>query len=330
MATEAAHRFATPSGLRTIDGEAIVRLWHPAMSSTDEIGTLRAFARSLDLVQPFRQVWRETYVPNTAERSMELYSSHYAGHILRFRQFYALARERGWWGGFLSGAWDGGQSGIANRDFRVAGIRASWQLAMLDFDDHRIEIELGVTDRLIFAQIGENEQAPLALSDVPSVVFSEAMRDLDLFTSVCTVANDPFWIEKFAFEPRLGEYWEALAHGEHLDAVHHRRELLEAMVKDGNLPEQFELADRHLVVRGTLRTYSIDLATGNVRMDPPGKWLSFSGKATNRIDSAASPSAYLPAIDDDEILRRILIRSRLLADDDLITERSLRSQIRDQ
>jgi hypothetical protein len=65
-------------------------------------------------------------------------------------------------------------------------------------------------------------------------------------------------------------------------------------------------------------------------MDPPGKWLSFSGKATNRIDSAASPSAYLPAIDDDEILRRILIRSRLLADDDLITERSLRSQIRDQ
>jgi len=199
------------------------------MSSTDEIGTLRAFARSLDLVQPFRQVWRETYVPNTAERSMELYSSHYAGHILRFRQFYALARERGWWGGFLSGAWDGGQSGIANRDFRVAGIRASWQLAMLDFDDHRIEIELGVTDRLIFAQIGENEQAPLALSDVPSVVFSEAMRDLDLFTSVCTVANDPFWIEKFAFEPRLGEYWEALAHGEHLDAVHHRRELLEAM-----------------------------------------------------------------------------------------------------
>jgi hypothetical protein len=32
---------------------------------------------------------------------------------------------------------------------------------------------------------------PMALADVPPLVFSEVMRDVDLFVAVCSVGNDP-------------------------------------------------------------------------------------------------------------------------------------------
>ena len=330
LPTSKVRAFETPTGPVEVDDEAMVRPWHPSTASASEIEELRRYAKSLSLVQPFRQVWRETYRPDDVELSLELYSSRYAGHILRFRQFYTLARKRGWSGGFLSGAWDGGQSGIASRDFQAAGVRASWSVAVLELDDQRIEIELSVTDRVLFLPFGETEPAPLPISEVPKVVFSEAMRDLDLFTSVCTVANDPFWIERFALEPRLREYWEAMAHGGLTDAIAHRREMLISLLQDVSQRERIELAERYLVVRGTLRTYYVDLATANVKMDPPGKWLSFGSKATQLEMRASWASTHLPAMDDDVILARILARASVLANDDQIRDRSLRGQIRDR
>jgi hypothetical protein len=39
------------------------------------------------------------------------------------------------------------------------------------------------------------DAAPIALADVPSLAFSEVMRDVDLFVGVASVGNDPTWTD---------------------------------------------------------------------------------------------------------------------------------------
>jgi hypothetical protein len=45
-----------------------------------------------------------------------------------------------------------------------------------------------VTDQVRFVRPGDAE--PLALTEVPPLVFSELMRDVDLFVGVTSVGND--------------------------------------------------------------------------------------------------------------------------------------------
>jgi len=91
----------------------------------------------------------------------------------------------------LSGAWDGGDSSIACRDYPSAGLRASWAIAKLDDLSHEVAVDLCITERVSFSPLDDTVRAPVPLADVPPEVFSEAMRDLDLVVSVTTVANDP-------------------------------------------------------------------------------------------------------------------------------------------
>jgi len=317
----------TPSGSEPIAAGSLVRLWHPVRASADELGQLRRLAAGLGIVQPIRQLWREIYRLTTAERRLGLYSDRYAGHVLRFGQFYGLARRRGWGGGFLSGAWDGGDTAVARRDYPAAGLRASWAIAQLDQLSTEVAVDLCITERVAFSPLEDKEGAPIPLTEVPAEVFSEAMRDLDLCVSLTTVANDPIWLEEYRGRPILDQYWDRIAGGGLDQLREHRHEALAQAYGDPGDDERFRLTDRELIVRGSLATYRIDLATANVRTDPVGKWLSF--------DTRLSPEAaakhyilYLPALDDDEILRRIVIRAAILVDDDQLASPRLLRQIR--
>jgi hypothetical protein len=95
----------------------------------------------------------------------------------------------------------------------------------------------------------------------------------------------------------------------------------------GQDARRFELTERDLIIHGSLASYRIDLATANVRMDPAGKWLSFDTRLTPE-DMYRQQILGLPAIDDDEILQRILVRAAILADDDQLASRKLLKQIR--
>jgi hypothetical protein len=317
----------TPTGPRDLADALIVRMPHPVDLTAEQIRKLRHLATGCGLVQPFRQLWRETYRPDLVERDTELYSDRYAGHILRFKQFYALARQRGWWGGFLSGGWDGGQSAGVSRDFPSAGLKVTWSVAQIDDMTIEVDIDLCATDRVVFYPSDETDPAPVSLSRVPSAVFSEAMRDLDLFVSVTTVANDPVWLEKFSGERRLAHYWEQAAHGAMDALIGNRREML-SLLYGSTLPgDQFELGERELIVRGSLASYRIDLATGNVLMESTGKWLSVDARRPIEADDRRL-ARWLPIFDDDEILRRIMVRSGILAEDERLASRKLLKQIR--
>jgi hypothetical protein len=317
----------TPVGARILGDASLVRLLHPVACRPEKIRQLRHLAEGIALVQPFRQLWRETYRPDPVELNSELYSDRYAGHILRFKQFYALVRQRGWWGGFLSRAWDGGQTAQVHRDYPDAGLRVTWSVAQIDDLTTAVDVDLCGTDRVVFHPSDENDPAPVPIREVPAPVFSEAMRDLDLFVSVATVANDPVWLERFSGDRRLDDYWERAAQGGMDSLLAGRRDMLSLLYGETLPGDQFELAERALIVRGALGTYRIDLATGNVFMDPPGKWLSFDTRTPKENDDRRL-AQWLPIVDDDEILRRIMIRSGVLAEDERLAKGKLLKQIR--
>ena len=319
--------------LRTAEGTvhlpafSIVRLTHPVLLTPGELTRLRTLADELGIIQPVRQLWRETYQVSAAERETALYSERYAGHILRFNQAYGLARRRGWAGGFLSGAWDGGDTAVARRDYPQAGLRASWEIAELGHASSEVAVELCLTGQVAFSALADQVRAPVPLVDVPPEIFSEAMRDLDLVVSVTTVANDPLWFEDYHSYPDLDQYWQRVAQGG-LDQLRtHRRALVARFFPDQAPGGKFELTASDLIVRGALATYRIDLATANVRMEPGGKWLSFD---TRRPKEAAlrHDIYYEPGLDDDEIFQRIIVRAAVLADDEQLAGRKLLKQIR--
>jgi hypothetical protein len=316
----------TPNGTVPVPPGCLVRLVHPVHLTAGELAGLRQLCADLEITQPIRQLWRETYKPAGAERS-GLYTERYAGHILRFAQAYGIARKRGWSGGFLSGAWDGGDTANARRDYPAAGLRAAWAIAQVDHTGHEIAVDLCLTERVWFSPLGDTEMPPVPIADVPVEVFSEAMRDIDLIVSVTTVANDPLWLQNYRGWPAIDRYWDRIARGG-LDQLRaNRRDILATFCEGLQLGLRYQLTDRELIVTGSLATYQIDLATANVRMEPAGKWLSFDTKAAP--DKARNHLILgLPAIDDDEILQRILVRAAILADDELLASRKLLKQIR--
>jgi len=311
----------TPGGPSPVPPGCLVRLLHPVLTAPAELDQLRQLAARRRIIQPVRQLWRETYRLTNAERQAGLASDRYAGHILRFQQAYGLARRRGWAGGFSSGAWDGGDSAAARKAYPAAGVRASWAIADLDGLSTEVAVDLFLTERVSFFPLDDKVGVPVPLADLPPEVFSEAMRDLDLIVSVTTVANDPIWLEEYRGRPGLDQYWEAVTRNG-LDQLRaHLHQILTASCATRG--DRFELTSTDLIVKGSFATYRIDLATANVRLDRAGRWLSFDTRLT-RKEAVQYEILRLPALDDDEILQRILI----LADDDQLASRKLLKQIR--
>ena len=103
----------------------------------------------------------------------------------------------------------------------------SWKKAFGD------EIKITVADRKIFTRIktllgevgvphilaGEAwSNAAIvgeakSLSDVPALIFSEVMRDVDLFVGVCSIGNDPVWQDR-GEGGQFGGYWHNYAFGD--------------------------------------------------------------------------------------------------------------------
>jgi hypothetical protein len=245
-----------------------------------------------------------------------------------------MLRSRGWGGGFLYAGYDGGQDAIARKDYPAAGLRASWALEEADtdsplgpggrYDTAGPAVELCMTAKIAFSALADVVPVPVPLADVPAEVFSETMRDIDLIVSAATVANDPAWIERYQGRPLLDAYWARMA-GPGLDSLRAaRRDLLAPVYATPG--QRYTLTSTDLRVRGSLATYLIDLATANVRIAPSGKWLSFDSKPPEAARNYAWRQ--VPALDDDEILQRILVRAAILADDELLASRKLLQQIR--
>ncbi|WP_051367121.1 DUF4132 domain-containing protein [Hamadaea tsunoensis] len=171
-----------------LDGERArgerVSLWHPLHATPAEVGRWRD---RIDR-QPVRQVYREIYRLTPAEEQTATHSHRFAAHILRYRQANALMRVRGWDAPYL-GAWDGGGHSTAVKEFRDGTWRAAFFHDLVDNGDRfDWEARLCTTGQVRFARREAGVWTAAPLAEVPAEVFSEAMRDVDLFIGGSSIA----------------------------------------------------------------------------------------------------------------------------------------------
>jgi Domain of unknown function (DUF4132) len=264
--------------LTDVDGAAFdpgdddqIELWHPIFSDADEVHAWRQFILAREIRQPFKQAFREIYRLTPPETETGIYSNRFAAHILRYPQMYGLIKARGWFGNAL-GPWDGGYDATVKKVFDTRGIRAEFYIEQVQEDDEAGTLaQLCATDQVRFYATRPPSQEPMPLTEVPPVVFSEAMRDIDLFVSVPSIAADPQWQDRGT--NRHLDYWRETSFGELHETAKMRREALEYLLPKLRITERCRLEERYLIVRGDLRTYKIHLGSGNILMEPNDQYL---------------------------------------------------------
>ena len=292
--------------------DAPVRLWHPIGSEPDEVRAWRDLLVDRKIRQPFKQAFREIYLLTTAEEETGTYSDRFAAHLCHYRRMFALLRARGWKSGLL-GPWDGGDEDEAVRTLAAGEWQVRFSHVLADWED---EEEIAGTGRVRFARRVEGAWQDVRLADVPPQVFSEAMRDVDLFVGVTSIAADPMWEDG---EPH--RYWVREWYADLNETTRTRKDALERILPRTKIASRCSIDGRHLVVRGELRTYKIHLGSANIAMEPDDAFLCI-------VPERRGPGAKVFLPFEEERLALILSKAFLLAADDQITDESILLQIK--
>jgi hypothetical protein len=186
-------------------------------------------------VQPFKQVFRELYVPTKAEQ-LETISRRYEGQQVNPKQALALWGQRGW----IAAPEEG-----VRRTFHAEGLIA--EVDFLDGFYTPLEVE-GLT--IAGVRFRPRDQwKPIPLNKVPPRLFSEVMRDLDLVVSVAHQGGvDP----------------EATA-----STVEMRSALVRETCRLLKL-NNVQLQNSHVLIEGQLGSYSVHLGSAIVHRQPGG------------------------------------------------------------
>ena len=298
---------------------ATVRLWHPLGQPIETVAHWRRWFDAHEVTQPFKQAHREIYILTDAELQTATYSNRFAAHIIRQHQFAALAKERGWTYR-LQGDFDSQNSPTL--------LLPRWDLAA-EFWVESVPGSLGSSETGIHLHLSTDQVrfcdltgTPRPLSEVPALVFSEVMRDVDLFVGVCSIGNDPAWQDQG--EAIHGGYWYRYSFGDLSATARTRGEVLERLLPRLKIANQCELKEKFLVVRGSLRTYKIHLGSSNILMEPNDRYLCIVPDRSRR-DSPGG-DVFLP-FEGDHTLAVILSKAFLLANDSQIKEPSIVHQI---
>lgn len=308
----------TGAALDWLDDGTQVALWHPIDEPAEQVLAWRNRLADLEITQPFKQAHREIYVLTDAERQTEIYSNRFAAHILKQHQFRALCQQRGW-RYELQGQWD--SHNFPQRDLEASGLSAQYWVEPAGEDDISaayVYLYLA-SDQVRFFQSGAPE--PLALTEVPPLVFSEVMRDVDLFVAVAGVAADPTWSDGGP-EGRYRDYWWRHSFGELGESAKTRHAVLDTLLPKLKIADRCELLERFLMVRGSKRSYKIHLGSGNILMAPNDQYLCI----VKGYDKSGGEKVRLP-FEGDGVLSMILSKAFLLAADNKITDQTILSQI---
>ncbi|MDQ1089774.1 DUF4132 domain-containing protein [Siphonobacter sp. SORGH_AS_1065] len=306
-----------------VSEEAIVTLWHPALVSTQETQHWRAFMNIKQIVQPIKQAYREVYLLTDAERQTQSYSNRMAAHFLKQHQFNMLAKHREW-SYTLAGVFDNGHNGRTELKLPDLDLGVYFTVHYVAVDEHSAA-NSGVfkyisTDSIRFYRLSTSQGIDLV--DVPTVAFSEVMRDCDLFVGVCSVGNDPDWQDSQG-EHVMRDYWQNYSLGDLSETAKNRREILSDLLPRLKIGKVSELTDKYLRVQGKLRTYKIHLDSTNILMEPNDQYLCI---VQDRTQKDPANGLFIP-FERDEGLSMILSKALLLADDHKIKDEMILSQI---
>ena len=326
--------------------ETRVRMWHPIRSGVQTILSWRCWLEDHQVRQPFKQAHREVYLLTDAERETETYSNRFASHVIRQHQFVSLCRERGWKFKAM-GSWDSHNTPAI--ELSQYNLVAKFDVEFPEAEDgddesttaHGVYLAIG-TGRVEFAPLkaaepsdlengpfgmrlprkfrGLGRAAALRLEEIPALVFSEVMRDCDMFVGVTSIGTDPAWNRDHADDPHLG-YWQNFAFGDLNTASENRKTVLESLLPKLAIRDRCRLDGRFLVVRGDLHEYRIHIGSANVLIEPGSRYLCI-------VHGPGDTAANLPLpFEGDRILGLVLSKALLLVNDTKIKDPTIMRQL---
>jgi len=159
------------------------------------------------------------------------------------------------------------------------------------------------------------------LVDVPKILFSEALRDVDMFVGVSSIGNDAAWRDG---GHQFGQdYWQSYSFGDLSEVAKTRKEILTGILPKLKISKVSHIDGNFLVVKGKIRTYKIHLGSTNILMEPNNQYLCI----VQDRSSSAGAKLFIP-FEGDEGLSIIISKALLLAEDDKISDSSIVSQIK--
>jgi hypothetical protein len=237
--------------------------------------------------QPFKQVFREFY-PKLEEEKDASDSRLFAGHQIQPKKTVAALKGRRWVADY-----DEGLQKIFFKQNIAATIYAlaDW-FSPADTESPTLEY-VSFYDRKTYKQ--------KKLSEVPDILYSEVMRDVDLAVSVAHVGG---------VDPETSH-----------STIEMRRVIFEFIMELFGLTNvTFE--GTHAFIKGTLNSYNIQLGSGVIHKE--------SGGMVNilPVHSQQRGKIFLPFIDEDPKTAEILSKILLLAEDNKIKDPYILQQLR--
>jgi len=256
-----------------------VAVAHPV--ALHQAGTLAEWQERMvreNLAQPFKQLFREIYTVGEGERGAEA-CERFADRPVNARQAFALLRGRGYTPG----------QGEAVKRYPRVGVRAHFAWARAEEPVGKLlgRAEAGgpvITGAIWFtAETGE----PLALGEVPPILFSETLREADL-----TVSRAAFGEAGFSSE----------------ETRRLRALLIRHLTRALGLTTVYVSEDHaYVLIEGAHALYRLHLGSGSVLLERNRRHLDVSG-----LVNEAAYHAVLEGMDSitSHIVRTVLVLSR--------------------
>ena len=239
------------------------------------------------IVQPFRQVFRELYVKTPDELGRDT-SLRYAGNQLQPARTMACLKTRRW----IADA----EAGLQKVYYKEHIVATIWALA--DWFSPA-DIEAPTLEWVAFFDTKTGKQ--MKIDDVPDIIFSEVMRDVDLAVSVAHAGG---------VDPETSN-----------STVEMRAALLSFTLPLFRL-NNVEIKDRHAIITGELAQYSVHLGSGVVHQIG-GTMLSVLP-----VHSQHRGKLFLPFVDEDPKTAEIISKVLLFAEDGKLKDPTILEQIR--
>ena len=238
------------------------------------------------IIQPFKQVFRELYV-KTEEEKDKYKSMRFAGNQVQPRRTVALLKTRRW----IADIEDGLQKVYYKKNI-IASIyaMADW-FSPSDIEEPTLEYVV-FYDRKTFGEI--------KIEDVPDILFSEVMRDVDLAVSVA----------------HAGEVDPEFSHS----TVEMRKAIAEFTLPLFKL-DNVTFTERHAKIKGTRGEYTVHLGSGVMHL-AGGPMLQVLP-----VHSQHRGKLFLPFVDDDPKTAEVISKILLFAQDQKIKDPFILDQI---
>ncbi|WP_294478709.1 DUF4132 domain-containing protein [uncultured Bacteroides sp.] len=265
-----------------------LRVAHPTdLYASNDWHAYQKYLFDNSIRQPFKQVFRELYVPTADEKDATL-SRRYAGNQIQPRKTIAVLKGRRWVADY-----EDGLQKIYYKENIIATI-----YAMADWFSPA-DIESPTLEYVCFHN--RKDYSLMKISEIPSVIFSEVMRDVDMAVSVAHAGSvDP-------------------------ETSHSTIEMRGVLV-EMNMPlfhlDNVKVKGNFAHIEGKLGNYNIHLGSGVIHQEGGAQI------AVLPVHSQSRGRLFLPFVDEDPKTAEILTKIIFFAEDDKIKDPSILNQIK--